>query len=154
MALILYRRHRKECEARYAEDLRSGEFDEGRRGWKKCGCLIHVSGTLGGKFKRKQTGKTKWEEARAVAAVWENAQTWDGPGTTDVQPVLETSDVRMTSDDSKTNSITIERAIQAFTSDFSEYAAPNTQKKYKLVLRKLSDFSKAGATSCSINGGP
>jgi len=101
-----------------------------------------------------QTGKTKWEEARAVAAVWENAQTWDGPGTTDVQPVLETSDVRMTSDDSKTNSITIERAIQAFTSDFSEYAAPNTQKKYKLVLRKLSDFSKAGAASCSINGGP
>ena len=58
-------------------DRRSGEFDEGRRGWKKCGCLIHVSGTLSGKFKRKQAN-----------------------------------------DDSKTNSITIERAI--LTSDFSK----------------------------------
>src|ERR1035441_6569842 len=38
MALMLYGRHRKECEAAYAEDLLSGEFDETRRGWKKCGC--------------------------------------------------------------------------------------------------------------------
>lgn len=55
MGLTLYRRHCKECEAGYPEDLRSREFDETRRGWKKGGCLIHVSGTLGGKFKRKQT---------------------------------------------------------------------------------------------------
>jgi len=51
----------------------SGEFDETRRGWKRCGCLIHVSGTLGGKFKRKQTGKSNWDEAKAVAADWEKA---------------------------------------------------------------------------------
>jgi hypothetical protein len=58
--------------------VRSGEFDETRRGWKKCGCLIHVSGTLGGKFKRKQTGKANWDDAKAVAAIWEKAQHWDG----------------------------------------------------------------------------
>ena len=49
MALTLYRRHRKEREGGDVEDSRSGEFEEGRRGWKKCACLIHVSGTLDGK---------------------------------------------------------------------------------------------------------
>ena len=79
MPLTLYRRHRTECEGEHAEDSRSGEFEEGRRGWKKCACLIHVSGTLGGKFSRKQTGKSDWDEARAVVAVWETARSWDGP---------------------------------------------------------------------------
>src|ERR1019366_4478615 len=78
MALTLYRRHRPACEGGHAENARSGEFEEGRRGWKKCGCLIHVSGTLGGKFSRKQTGKTDWAEAKAVVASWEAAQSWDG----------------------------------------------------------------------------
>lgn len=45
------------------------------------------------------------------------------------------------SPDSTAKAITIERAIQAFTSEFSEYAAPNTQKKYKLILGKLTAFS-------------
>src|SRR6266480_4526023 len=64
MALKLYRRHRKECEGGHPEDYRSGEFEEGRRGWKKCACLIHASGTLGGTFNRKQTGKSDWDDAR------------------------------------------------------------------------------------------
>ena len=142
MALSLYRRHRKECEAGHAEDLRSGEFDETRRGWKKCACLIHASGTLGGKFRRKQTGKATWEEAKDVAAVWEKARSWDAeePGlgahlTSVAAPAPATSV-------SAGKSITIERAIQAFKAEFSEYAAPNTQKKYNLILGKLSAFSK------------
>jgi hypothetical protein len=53
MALQLYRRHRKECESGHAEDSKSGQFEEGRRGWKRCACMIHASGTLGGKFKRR-----------------------------------------------------------------------------------------------------
>src|SRR5439155_22357809 len=78
MALILYRRHRLECEGSHAEDARSGEFEEGRRGWKKCACLIHASGTLGRKFSRKQTGKSNWDEAKALVAVWEAAKSRDG----------------------------------------------------------------------------
>ena len=46
MVLKLYRRHRIDCEGNHPEDSRSGEFEEGRRGWKKCACLIHASGTL------------------------------------------------------------------------------------------------------------
>ena len=78
MAVKLYRRHRKECEGGHIEDSRSGEFEEGRRGWKKCACLIHVSGTLGGKFNRKQTGKSDWDEAKALVTSWETADAWDG----------------------------------------------------------------------------
>src|SRR5208282_4414998 len=77
MALKLYRRHRKECEGGHPEDSRSGEFEEGRRGWKRCACLIHASGTLGGKFTRKQTGKSDWDDAKAVAAEWEAAMSWE-----------------------------------------------------------------------------
>jgi hypothetical protein len=68
MAIKLYRRHRKECEGGHVEDSRMREFEEGRRGWKKCGCLIHVSGTLGQKFNCKQIGKADWDEAKAIAA--------------------------------------------------------------------------------------
>jgi lactoylglutathione lyase len=50
MALKLYRRHRKECEAGHPEDSKSGEFEEGRRGWKRCGCPIHASGNIRGKL--------------------------------------------------------------------------------------------------------
>jgi hypothetical protein len=52
MALKLYRRHRKGCEAGLPEDARTGEVEERRRGWKRCGCLIHASGSLGGQFNR------------------------------------------------------------------------------------------------------
>ena len=42
MALNLYRRHRLECEASHPEDFRSGEWEERRKGWKRCNCAIHV----------------------------------------------------------------------------------------------------------------
>src|ERR1700693_1236872 len=87
MALTLYRRHRPECEGDHPEDAKSGEFEEGRRGWKKCACLIHVSGTLGGKFSRKQTGKSNWNEGKALVATWEKTDAWDGkPATPPAQP--------------------------------------------------------------------
>src|SRR5215469_3351666 len=78
MALKLYRRHRKGCEGGHLEDSRSGEFEEGRRGWKKCACLIHTSGTLDGKFNRRHTGKSDWDDAKALVAMWEEADSWTG----------------------------------------------------------------------------
>src|SRR5579884_4002478 len=89
MALRLYRRHRKECEGSHREGSFTGEFEEGRRGWKKCGCLIHASGTLGRKFNRKQNGKSDWDEAKAVAAVWEEADSWDGKAKPEPAPPLK-----------------------------------------------------------------
>jgi integrase len=37
--------------------------------------------------------------------------------------------------------VTIEQAVAAFTAEFEEDAAPNTQKKYRLLLNKLKAFS-------------
>jgi hypothetical protein len=70
MALRLFRRHRKECEAGHPEDSRSGEFEERGWGWKRCGCPVHVSGSLGGGFKRQSTGQWEWSAAREVVALW------------------------------------------------------------------------------------
>src|SRR6202050_5338754 len=78
MPLNLYRRHQRGCEARFPVESKTGEFEERRRGWKRCGCFIFASGTLSGNFKRRSPGKTNCAEAKAVAAEWEKAGSWDG----------------------------------------------------------------------------
>jgi hypothetical protein len=52
MGLRLCRQHSKECKNGRPEDSKNGEFEESRRGWERCGCLIHASGTIAGKFSR------------------------------------------------------------------------------------------------------
>jgi site-specific recombinase XerD len=131
--LNLYRRHRLECEAGYPEESRSGEFEERKKSWKRCDCLIFASGTLKGKFKRKSTERSDWTEARSIAAVWEQAGSWgDAPKPADPAPVAAAaSDGR----------ITIERAIKAYTAEFETHAAWNTQRNYRLQLAKLKAFA-------------
>ena len=132
MALRIYRRHRKECEGRRPEDTRSGEFEEGRRGWKKCACLIHVSGTLGGKFNRRQTGKSDWEEAKALAAAWETADSWEGRGEPTPAPVTASVPGR----------ITIADAVRVFLSHREgARIAPATLRKYKTFTKQLRAFA-------------
>jgi integrase len=66
--LSLYRRHRLECEAHHPEDFRSYEADEKRKGYKgRCGCLIHVGGTLASGRIRQSTHTADWNEARKMA---------------------------------------------------------------------------------------
>jgi hypothetical protein len=132
MALKLYRRHRKECEARHQEDTRSGEFEESRRGWKKCNCLIHASGSLRGKFKRKNTGRSDWHEAKILAAELEKAASWDGEIAILAAPELSASPKRMP----------IERAVKTFLDELREHAATATHKKYRLLLKKFRSFSE------------
>jgi hypothetical protein len=89
MALKLYRRHRKECEAGLPEDSKSGEFEEGGRGWKRCGCPVHVSDTLGRRFKRQSTGRWEWGGAREIVAKWQSAGLWEIPSEAPLpQPVV------------------------------------------------------------------
>lgn len=135
MALTLYRRHRKECEAGHEEDTRTGEFEKGRRGWKKCACLIHVSGTLGGKFSRKQTGKAKWDEAKAVVSFWETAQSWDGPKPVTPAPEPETPAPG-------SSRISIADAIAAFLAiRQGSKIAPSTMRKYVTFTKQLRAFA-------------
>jgi integrase len=134
MALKLYRRHRKECEGCHAEDSRSGQFEESRRGWKKCACLIHVSGTLRGKFDRKQTGTSDWAEAKALVASWERADSWDGKIAPPPPPVSTAIPDR----------ITIADATKVFLSNREgAKIAHATLRKYKTFTKQLTAFAES-----------
>jgi integrase len=131
MALKLYRRHRKECEAGHPEDGRTGEVEERRRGWKKCACLIHASGTLAGQFIRRQTGKFTWDEARAVATAWEASGSCDGelkPAPVAPAPV--------------SGRITIDDGTRVFLAlREGDKIAPATLRKYKTFTKQLLAFA-------------
>jgi hypothetical protein len=71
MAVNLYRRHHSKCPAGRTLHEMTYEADELRRAWKKYSCPIYVSGTLNGRFKRKNTKQTNWPEAKFTAAAWE-----------------------------------------------------------------------------------
>lgn len=137
MALKLYRRHRQECEVGHPEDSRTGEFEEGRRGWKKCGCLIHASGTLGGKFNRKHTGKADWDEAKALVAEWEKVDSWDGKP---VHPAVPAP----SADSDSGKRISIVDAIKIFLNNREgAKIAPATLRKYKTFAKQLATFGES-----------
>jgi hypothetical protein len=79
MALNIYRRHGSHCLGGRALHEMTYEADELRRSWKRCFCPIYASGTLAAQFKRKNTERTAWDEAKALVRVWEDAAAWDGP---------------------------------------------------------------------------
>ena len=104
MALNAYRRHATNCVAGRAFEDRSYEQDELRRTAKKCFCPIYASGTLKGKFKRANTEKSNWAEAKAIVAAWETAGSWSLPvvAAAAAAPVAEVAaavDERITIDD-------------------------------------------------------
>src|SRR5215470_17340747 len=85
MPLNLYRRHFRiegKCVGRHTPDSRNYEPEELRRGWKRCHCPIYADGTLCGSFKRRNTKKTNWAEARAVVSAWESVGRWDSSSPT------------------------------------------------------------------------
>jgi integrase len=76
MPLNLYRRHRRDCKSGHDEDRLSSDFDERKKGWKRCECPITASGTLQKKYRRQTTGQWEWDAARTIAAAWEQAGEW------------------------------------------------------------------------------
>jgi integrase len=77
MPLALYRRHRRDCKSGHPEGLRTSEYDERKKGWKRCECPILTSGTLQGRFKRQNTGQWEWSSAQPIARQWEDCGAWD-----------------------------------------------------------------------------
>ena len=130
MGLALYRRHRRECKAGYPEDLRSSEYDERRKGWKRCECPILVSGTLARKFRRQATGQWEWEPARAVAAGIERAGSWE--------PLPAPLPAEKSAPASR---VTVSDATDAFLAKCkSRNIQPTTFAKYQTFINQLSAY--------------
>ena len=137
--LHLYRRHQLECEAGRAKDTRNGEFDEYKKGWKRCACPIFASGTLSRKFSRRSTGVSDWNDAKTVVGQLEQSQSWDTP-TTAPRPEAPPEP-----------KITLKAAIDSYLRESERHAAVNTVKKYRYLPR----FKTTGmrlATHRSNNG--
>ena len=133
MALNLYRRHRRDCEAGRPEDSRSGEFDERARGWKRCACVIFVSGTLAGRFRRKRTGATTWEEARAYSATIEALGSWSGePAPVVPAPDAPAAPARITIADATSMFLTNRKSAQI---------AAATLRKYRTFTKQLTAYA-------------
>jgi site-specific recombinase XerD len=133
MPLALYRRHRLNCKGSHAQNSRTSEYDERKKNWRRCECPIFASGTLGKDFRRQNTGRRQWDEAKAVAREMETAGKWEG--------TLSPIPVPQPTEPTWYPRVTIERATKALTAEFEEHAAPNTQKKYRILLAKLKSFS-------------
>ncbi|MGH9606397.1 MAG: tyrosine-type recombinase/integrase [Terracidiphilus sp.] len=130
MPLSLYRRHRQECKAAYPHDFRSSEYDERRKGWKRCECPIFASGTLNRRFKRHNTGQWEFEAAHAVAAALERAGSW----VVAIEPVAPVS----SSEEPRTARTSVEDAAEAFVAKCkNRNIAPNTLAKYRTFTNQL-----------------
>ena len=137
MVLNLYRRHGSHCVGGRALHDMSYETDELRRSWKKCYCPIYVSGTLERRFKRKNTERTTWDDAKALVRTWEEAGSWNGPAETAVPPT-PAPDAPATAPDR----MKIADAIAAFLAirDGSNIAV-STLRKYRTFCKQLRAFA-------------
>jgi hypothetical protein len=89
---------------------------------------------------RRSTGQSEWEQARAVAAAWELAQSWEG----------QNQIVSVAAKDEKR--ITIVQASGAFVASCTNRGiAIPTLAKYKTFVKQLKPIAKSRGMSCSIN---
>lgn len=142
MPLNLYRRHYRvkgKCVGGHAPDSRNYEPEELRRGWKKCHCPIYADGTLGNVFRRRNTKKTAWLDAKAVVSQWENAGCWDRPrnGADEIAPAAPETELR-------SSRISIADATAAYLA-ICEGAgiASATLRKYRTFTKQLREFADA-----------
>jgi integrase/recombinase XerD len=139
MALNIYRRHGSHCPGGRALHDMTYEADELRRNWRKCSCPIYASGTLDGQFKRKNTERAAWSEAKAIVADWETAGTWTGP-----VKQIEPPSADPPAADSHPSRISIAEAIAAYLAIRSGAGvAPATLRKHRTFAKQLGEFAAA-----------
>jgi integrase len=135
MALALYRRHRRDCKAGHPEELRTSEYDERKKGFRRCECPIFVSGTLQRRFRRQTTAQWEWDAARAVASQLEAADDWDGAIEEPLPPKMDESRGQ--------NRIAINDATDAYLSRCRDRAIrPPSYAKYRTFVNQLHAFAR------------
>ncbi|MDE3155997.1 MAG: site-specific integrase, partial [Acidobacteriota bacterium] len=133
MALNLYRRHRQACEAGLPFDSRSGEFEERKRGWKKCACLIFASGTLAGKFSRRCLETSDWDKARRAADIYETRGSWGDPPVAPVprEPPRENTRVSV-----------VQACLTFLSSREAAGLASATLRKYRTFTKQITAYAE------------
>jgi hypothetical protein len=123
VALHLYRRHRRDCKAGHPEDSRTGEFEERRKGFKRCDCPIFAAGTINGRRKRQSTAQWEWDAARTAIAQIE------ATGSIPAPPPPEPAQPQRS---------TIKDATAAFLAKCqSRNVSDSTLRKYKTFVKQL-----------------
>src|ERR1700674_691547 len=144
MRLNLHRRHSEQCTGGHTVSSRSYESDERRRGWKKCYCSIYAGGTLGGTFKRKNTSAIDWDEAKAAAASWEQAGSWEveaAPGPPPGSVAFATSVPAVAGD--CPGRFTIEHATSAYLANRGgRNISESTARKYRTLVNQIRSFAE------------
>jgi integrase/recombinase XerD len=139
MALNSYRRHGSHCPGGRALHEMTYEADELRRNWKKCSCPIYASGTLHGQFKRKNTERSGWPEAKAIVSEWESAGSWSGKA----HPI-EPKPVAPPLSDSASARISIADAVKAYLAVRSGSGIVSaTLRKHRTFVKQLEEFAAA-----------
>ena len=134
MPLNLYRRHNGNCVGEHPEDSKSGELEERSKKWRRCDCQIFAAGTLGGKFRRRRTGKWNWEEAKVVATTWDAAGAWDITTSTAQAVIVKPAPA----------AITIIDATKAYMeARRNRGIAPPTVTKYQTMVNQLLEYCNA-----------
>lgn len=137
--LNLYRRHRKECQAGHLHNSCSGEFEERKKGWKRCECPIFLSGTLQGSFKRYNTAHSDWESAETIARQFESAGNWNGTPQPSSTQLIQTAHA---SPDSSRR-VTIADAIRVYLAHKeAEKIEPATLRQHRTFTKKLTTFAE------------
>jgi integrase/recombinase XerD len=140
--LNLYRRHSRiegKCVGGHAADSRNYEPEELRRAWKKCSCPIYADGTLAGEFRRRNTKKTAWPEAKALVAAWEATGQWDSSLPS---AALVAAPANAVTSGAQKPTTSIEFAVQAYLVNRAgrDIAKP-TLRKYSTFAKQLRAFS-------------
>jgi integrase/recombinase XerD len=137
VALNIYRRHGSHCPGGRALHEMTYEADELRRNWKKCSCPIYASGTLNGNFKRKNTERIAWPEAKTVVSEWERSDSWNGK-----PHAIEPVPVAAPPSDSAPHRITIADAVKAYLAVRSGSGiASATLRKHRTFAKQLEEFA-------------
>lgn len=127
MPLNLDRRHYRKagkCVGGHSPDAHTYEPEELRRSHKRCICPIYVDGTLNHRSRSTNTGKNAWEQSGS----------WDQQDLPQPQPVPAASPAVATD----TDGVGIEQALAAVLAEHVAASSPNTVKKYRMILKKLS----------------
>lgn len=135
--LQYHRRHGAGCAGEHPKQTYSDEYQERKKGWKKCQCPITASGSLGRLASRLATKQTDWEKARQAMAPYIAANSWKPDGLNPPSPPDPSPEPRTPARDT-----TVKTAIQAYMDEHREAkSAFNTLKNYRIQLGKLQRYA-------------